>query len=106
MRAEVLYIGSNTGSSSRFVTRVGDLIADMHGFWGGGTGHHSGGQTLWKWCNHNRVHPGDLWLAWAKSSCVRCDERRRYHEFPRATKDDFSTKGLLNKKSPPRCSQH
>ena len=43
----VLYVGSNTGRSSRFVTRIGDLIADIHGSYGGGTGHHSGGQTLW-----------------------------------------------------------
>src|SRR5580700_4006719 len=49
--AHVLYVGSNTGESSRFVTRVGDLIADMHGFYGTKTGHHSGGQTLWRWCN-------------------------------------------------------
>ena len=104
--AQVLYVGGNTGSSSRFVTRIGDLIADIHGFWGERTGHHSGGQTLWKWCDHHRVHPGDLWLAWARNPCVRCAERHLYETLPRATRDDFSTTGLLNKKSPPRCSQH
>ncbi len=41
-----LYVGGNTGDSQRFCTRIGDLIADLHGLWDGGTGHHSGGQSL------------------------------------------------------------
>src|SRR5438874_851506 len=30
-----LYLGSNTGTSERFRTRVGDLMADLFGFLGG-----------------------------------------------------------------------
>ena len=41
-----LYVGGNSGKSDRFRTRVGDLIADTFGFFGGDTGHHSGGQHL------------------------------------------------------------
>jgi hypothetical protein len=45
--AEPLYVGGNTGGAARFCTRIGDLVADMHGFFGNETGHHSGGITLW-----------------------------------------------------------
>lgn len=38
-----LYVGSNTGKSMRFRTRIGDLVADIFGFFvEGETGHHSG----------------------------------------------------------------
>ncbi len=105
-KAHVLYIGSNTGTSSRFVTRIGDLIADMYGFYGEKTGHHSGGQTLWQWCNHRQIHPGDLWLAWAKTTCTRCAELHLYTSFSRAQKNDFNEHGLRNKNSPPACKLH
>src|SRR5688572_23416864 len=41
--AQPLYVGGNTGGSQRFCTRIGDLVADMFGFFDGDTGHHSGG---------------------------------------------------------------
>lgn len=109
--AEPLYIGGNTGASRRFCTRVGDLVADMFGFSGGGTGHHTGGQLLWKWCDANRVHPGDLWLGWATSRrwCGRCAETALYEAFPKAPKaelDDMKGRGLRNQKRPPRCKAH
>jgi hypothetical protein len=40
-------VGGNTGGAARFCTRIGDLVADMHGFFGNETGHHSGGITRW-----------------------------------------------------------
>ena len=95
--AEPLYVGGNTGRSERFCTRVGDLIADVHGFYDGDTGHHSGGQSLWRWCNKNRVKPGDLWLAWANNGhpwCAKCAERALYKAF-KAT--------LENKNTPSGC---
>jgi hypothetical protein len=47
-----LYIGSNTVNMNRFRARIGDLIADMFGFFGEASskvkaGHHSGGQSLY-----------------------------------------------------------
>src|SRR5262245_28676742 len=56
-QCDVLYVGSNTGASNRFITRIGDLIADMLGFWGEQTGHHSGGQSLWKYCREHGINP-------------------------------------------------
>jgi hypothetical protein len=52
--AHILYVGGNTGTSSGFATRIGDLIAELLGFYGEPTGHHSGGQILWGWCDHQR----------------------------------------------------
>jgi hypothetical protein len=105
--AEPLYVGGNTGNSPRFCTRVGDLFADMFGFFGEtGQGHHSGGQTLWKWCDANRVHPGDLWLGWTNSGCPRCVESFLFDGFPRAPKHDTAGLGLRNKIRPPRCPKH
>ena len=62
-----LYVGSNTGQSKRFRTRVGDLIADMFGFFGTETGHHSGGQTLHYWCRKNRLNPTKLYIGWLEN---------------------------------------
>ena len=46
-----LYVGSTTGKSRRFRTRIGDLIADMFGFFvEREQGHHSGGQKLYNYC--------------------------------------------------------
>jgi len=61
-----LYAGSNTGRSMRFRTRVGALIADMFGFFGTETGHHSGGQTLHRYCKDKRVNPKELYIGWVK----------------------------------------
>jgi hypothetical protein len=102
-----LYVGGTTGESERFRTRVGDLIADLFGFYGGNTGHHSGAQSLYDWCYEKRVHPRDLWLGWARGrgrrSCSRCAEVHLYNTFPRATK---TVPGLLNRRRPPGCTQH
>src|SRR5215208_5109357 len=60
---EPLYVGGNTGRSARFRTRLGDLLADLFGFFGGGTGHHSGGITLHRWCRERGVNPMGLYVA-------------------------------------------
>src|SRR5215831_6222103 len=99
------YVGGNTGKSSRFCTRIGDLVADMHGFFYT-TGHHSGGQSLWRWCNEvSRIPPGDLYLAWATAACAKdwcgpCAERYLFDRFPRSM-DRGRSLGLLNKIRPP-----
>jgi hypothetical protein len=104
--AHLLYVGGNTGGSDRFVTRIGDLLADVFGFYGKETGHHSGGQTLWQWCDHHRFPPTKLWLGWGTSECARCAEKLLYDKFPKATKNVFDEKGLRNKISPPACPKH
>lgn len=43
-----LYVGGNTGESARFRSRIGDLIADLFGFYCEKRGHHSGGKQLIK----------------------------------------------------------
>lgn len=92
-----LYVGGTTGISNRFRTRVGDLIADMYGFYGGGTGHHSGGQSLNGWCKKNSKSPSSLFIAWvAQCSCHRCLEVELVGDLcPH-----------LNKKMPARCKDH
>ena len=93
----VLYVGGNTGSSARFRTRIGDLLADMLGFFGESTGHHSGGQSLCQWCRSNRVNPLDLYLGWQSAvHCGRCAEMRLYKAL----------KPELNKNRPARCTVH
>jgi hypothetical protein len=101
-QCEPLYYGSNTGHSARFRTRIGDLIADMYGFWCEATGHHSGGQSLYKWCLESRVSPGDLYLGWATSEswCSRCVELDLSRRF------EGSRPTLLNKIRPPKCADH
>ncbi|NVJ27983.1 hypothetical protein HUW62_42935 [Myxococcus sp. AM011] len=100
-----LYVGSNTGKSQRFCTRIGDLIADLHGFYDGGTGHHSGGQTLWKWCRDNKVHPGALYLGWGTSEdfCARCAEVTTVVKFVSSWAERAP---LLNGNRPPACRAH
>ncbi|MEK7314368.1 MAG: hypothetical protein AAB065_07815 [Deltaproteobacteria bacterium] len=94
-----LYVGSTTGKSKRFRTRIGDLIADMFGFFvGKETGHHSGGQKLYNYCKEKFVKPQALYIGWLKTSqCQRCDEGKIYKEF-----NDI----LLNKNKPNRCDNH
>lgn len=90
----VLYVGGTLGTSPRFCTRVGDLVADLHGFYGSKTGHHSGGQKLHEWCVKNRVRPGELFLGWRNYvHCARCAEA---HEITRLAP-------LLNRNKAPRC---
>ena len=57
-----LYVGGITGNSHRFRTRVGDLLADMLGFYGSdiGNGHHSGGRSLHGWALQNQIKLLDL----------------------------------------------
>ena|SRR5215831_18393374 len=51
-----LYVGGNTGKSERFRTRLGDLLADMFGFYNSRKiNHHSGGISLHQWCAENGV---------------------------------------------------
>lgn len=103
-----LYVGSNTGKSRRFRTRIGDLIADMHGLFverrgnSKGTGHHSGGQRLYDWCKDKSVRPGDLYVAWAQRGgkwCGPCAEVKLVTELVGqwSNKDEA---GLLNRRRP------
>jgi len=93
----VLYVGGNTGRSARFRTRIGDLLADMLGFFGESTGHHSGGQSLCNWCKAHRVNPLDLYIGWQSSvRCGRCAEMRLYEAL----------KPELNKNRPSKCAEH
>ena len=92
-----LYVGGNSGNSARFRTRVGDLIADTFGFYGGGTGHHSGGQHLYEWCQMENFNPLKLWIGWIDScSCHRCLENEIFSELNPS----------LNRMRPTRCPLH
>lgn len=93
----ILYVGGITGRSNRFITRIGDLIADMHGFFGKDTGHHSGGRKLYRWCVENQVHPSSLYIAWKTDfPCPRCAEYEVWKEL----------KPQLNAIAPPKCRIH
>ena len=102
-----LYVGGTTGKSNRFCTRVGDLVADMHGFWDGGTGHHSGGQKLYLWCEEHRINPGDLYIGWATAAewCDRCAEIVAAKALIEPGVP-WERSELLNKNRPPRCEVH
>jgi hypothetical protein len=89
----VLYVGGNTGKSPRFMTRVGDLVADMLGLWY----HHSGGQWLYNYCEQEGFHPLDLYLGWVEGvSCSRCAENEVYQRLSPKRRE----------KSPARCKVH
>jgi hypothetical protein len=92
-----LYVGSNTGKSKRFRTRVGDLIADAFGFFSAETGHHSGGQSINAFCMNNSLNFKSLFIGWAEQcECVRCGENNLFESLvPR-----------LNKNRPSACSIH
>lgn len=91
-----LYVGSNTGKSPRFRTRIGDLIADLFGFFGS-TGHSTGGQSLRAFCQQNGIHPNALFIGWiTECECNRCAEGDLFR----------SLRPQLNKKRPPRCPAH
>lgn len=99
-----LYVGGCTGQRDRFVARVGDLIADLFGFFGEKQGHHSGARRLWKWCDVRRIHPMELWLAWSQPPCPACAERELFASLPRAEKENYKkSDGLLNRWTPPVC---
>lgn len=92
-----LYVGSNTGASPRFRTRVGDLIADMFGFFGNQTGHHSGGISIHEYCKQNNLHPKSLYIGWVSNcGCIRCAESY-IHEL---------LDPELNRNRPPKCKRH
>jgi len=92
-----LYVGSTTGRSRRFRTRIGDLIADMFGFFQPETGHSSGGQSLNGYCKRNNSNPKQLYIAWlAECRCIRCAELY-FWEF---------LEPQLNFNRPPTCKQH
>ncbi|MBI2166465.1 MAG: hypothetical protein HYU29_08730 [Chloroflexi bacterium] len=92
-----LYVGSNTGKSPRFCTRIGDLIADLFGFFQEGTGHSSGGISLHNYCKKQNLNPKQLHIAWiVNCGCVRCAETVIYD----------LTKPELNIKRPPKCIKH
>ena len=105
--ARPLYVGGNTGSSPRLCTRLGDLIADMHGFFGQESGHHTGGQSLYRWCEKEKVPPGALFLGWGTRDpwCARCAEV----EAVRLLAPSWAERGevlSLNKNRPPACRAH
>lgn len=92
-----LYVGSNTGKSERFRTRVGDLIADAFGLYCCDTGHSCGGRKLHEFCRDAKLNPMRLFLGWLSScACHRCAERAIWERLrPR-----------LNKNRPARCKTH
>jgi len=92
--AGILYVGGNTGSGMRFRTRIGDLIADLFGFYTDTTGHHSGGYSLHRHCEANGLDPMTLRIGWAEHApCGRCLEVEMVQALM----------PLLNKKRPPAC---
>jgi hypothetical protein len=92
-----LYVGSNTGTTERFRIRIGDLIADMFGFFGSEKGHHSGGRSLHNYCRGKHMNPKKLYIAWTSDfPCERCSENAVYDRL----------KPSLNKKRPARCKRH
>lgn len=95
---EPLYVGGNTGRGGRFRTRIGDLLADLFGFFGATTGHHSGGIRLHNdYCRPNGVRPADLYLGWLTDPpCAACAERELYERLAPP----------FNAHRPPRCSLH
>ena len=93
-----LYVGSNTGVSPRFRTRIGDLVADVFGlFVPGYTGHHSGGQEIFNHCIRNHLDPKKLYIGWVDDCrCLRCAENWVYEWM----------EPELNIKRPSRCKTH
>jgi len=94
-----LYVGGITGKSDRFRARIGDLIADMFGFYGSTRtiGHSSGGRSLHGWAMDNAISLPDLHLAWVEDGgCHRCLEVQ-LHAWLRPK---------LNHATPSRCTIH
>jgi hypothetical protein len=91
-----LYVGGSTGLAPRFRTRIGDLIADMFGFFCDQTGHHSGGQSLHSHCREHALDPKNLWIGWVQGNCGRCLEVALHDKL----------EPELNKKKPPACTRH
>ena len=92
-----LYVGSNTGRSKCFRTRIGLLIGTMFGFFNYETCMHCGGKKICEYCNENNINPKELFIGWYEnSSCNRCDENRFYDEL----------NPCLNRRQPNRCRDH
>jgi len=92
-----LYVGSTTGMVPRFRTRIGDLIADMFGFFQPQSGHHSGGMSLHGYCKQKNTNPKKLYIGWLENcQCVRCAE---YFFWDLLSPE-------LNVKRPPKCEEH
>ncbi len=92
-----LYVGGTTGKTDRFRTRIGDLVADMFGFYAAGSAHHSGGRHLYEWCGKNEVSPLGLHIAWVeRTGCHRCLEVRLHRVL----------NPIINRMSPARCATH
>ncbi len=92
-----LYVGSNTGKSKRFRTRVGDLIADTFGFFSEETGHPSGGQSINAFCKKNNLNPKNLLIGWLDHcECIRCEEGNLFERL----------EPNLNKNKPSACDIH
>ena len=70
-----LYVGGTTGKSERLRTRIGDLVADLFGFFTDTTGHHSGGYKLHCYCREHKISPLALFIGWVLDApCHRCLE--------------------------------
>ena len=89
----VLYVGGIT-AQNRFRIRVGDLIADMLGFFSENLPtRHCAGPKVRCWCQLHGVNPSELYLWWKTEGCPRCEEIIAF--------DELHPK--LNKKRPNRC---
>jgi hypothetical protein len=95
-----LYVGGNERNPKLFRKRIGDLIADMFGFFSPGVdnaGHHGPAQRLHDYCGQHRINPKSLYIGWLKNcTCYRCVENDLYDKL----------KPSINKKRPGRCQRH
>lgn len=96
-KCDPLYVGSTMGKSKRLRTRIGDLIADLFGFFGEETGHHSGGVTIYDYCKEHKINPKGLYIGWLKGvGCLRCNVNKVYEKL----------NPPLNRNRPFRCIDH
>ena len=92
----VLYVGGRR-AENRFRIRIGDLIADMLGFfYEHRPTRHCAGREVRDWCRSHGIDPSRLYLWWKTGGCPRCGEITAF--------DDLHPK--LNNRRPPRCDQH
>jgi hypothetical protein len=93
----ILYVGGNTTEWGYFRRRVGDLVADVLGFFNKEFGHNPGGQSAWRFCRRNHLKPLDLYLGWVEGvHCPMCAEKEVYEKLGSA----------LGRRAPPRCKIH
>lgn len=102
-KAKPLYVGGQSSMSRILRPRLGDLIADLFGFFDpdaigrkSSWGHHSGGARLFCYCVAEGIKPSNLYLAWRELSdgkCVRCAEIALFEKY----------QPLLNAKRPSAC---